>query len=64
MQSIQPSKSICFVHLNKADGINQTSSNYANQLSNCTNALVAEPTNYATLQGADLSKVHYQELNK
>ena len=64
MQSIQTSKPICFVHLNKADGINQTSSNYANQLSNCTNALVAEPANYAKLQGADLSKVHYQELNK
>ena len=64
MQSIQPSKSVCFAHLNKADGINQISSNYANQLSNCTNALVAEPANYATLQGADLSKVHYQELNK
>ena len=64
MQSIQTSKPICLVHLNKADAINQTSSNYANQLSNCTNALVAEPANYATLQGADLSKVHYQELNK
>ena len=64
MQTIQPSKSNCLVHLSQADGINRSSSNYANQLSNSTNAVAAEPAKYATLQGTDLSRGHYQELNK
>ena len=64
MQLIQPPKSNCLVHLSQADSINRPSSNYANQLSNCTNAVVAEPAKYATLQGTDLSRGHYQKLNK
>ena len=57
MQSILPSQSARVKWMNQADSVSHPPSNYANQL-------VAEPKSYATLQGIDLSRGEYQQLNK
>ena len=57
MQSILPSQSVHVKQMNQADSVSHPPSNYANQL-------VAESKSYATLQGIDLSRGEYQQLNK
>ena len=57
MQSILPSQSLRVKQMNQADFESHPPSNYANQL-------VAEPKSYAKLQGIDLSRGEYQQLNK
>ena len=57
MQSILPSQSARIKQMNQADFVSHPPSNYANQL-------VVEPKSYATLQGTDLSRGEYQQLNK
>ena len=57
MESILPSQSARVKQINQADSVSHPPSNYANQL-------VAESKNYAILQGIDLSRGEYQQLNK
>ena len=57
MQVIQPSLSTRAKRMNRADSVSHPPSNYANQI-------FAEPTCYATLKGAELSRGEYQQLNK
>ena len=55
MQSILPSQSTRVKQMNQPDFTHPTS-NYANQL-------VTEPKSYATLQGIEMSRGDYQQLN-
>ena len=57
MQSILPSQSVRVKQTNQADFASHPPPNYVNQL-------VAEPKSYASLQGIDLSRGEYQQLNK
>lgn len=57
MESILPFQSARVKQTNHADSVSHPPSSYANQL-------VAESRSYATLQGIDLSRGEYQQLNK
>ena len=57
MHSTLPSQPTPVKQMNQADFVNHPPSNYANQL-------VAEPKTYATLQGIELCRGEYQQLNK
>ena len=57
MQSILPSQSSRVKQMNQADFVRHSPPNYANKT-------VTQPLSYATLQGIDLSRGEYQQLNK
>lgn len=57
MQTILSSQSVPVKQMNQTDFVSHPHSNYVNQL-------VAEPKRYASLQGIDLNREEYQQLNK
>ena len=57
MQSILPSQSTHGKQLNQADFVGHPPSNYTNQLTDKSKI-------YATLQGTEISRGEYQQLNK